>query len=73
MKALRVLTGLIALFVTMPIWYYLIYTLLKAANVDRLVWFLFWVYMPVNILTRAVDEITWKVNRIEEQEVKTKG
>lgn len=43
----------IAVFITMPIWYFLLYTLLKAANVDRLCWFLFWVYIPFSLFAMA--------------------
>lgn len=39
-----------------PIWYFLLYTLLSAAHVDRLVWFLFWVYVPFSFLIRVLEK-----------------
>lgn len=61
MKAIRIITGMLVIFVTLPIWFFLIYTLLQAAHVDRLVWFLFWIYVPVTIFANVVDKIVDKV------------
>lgn len=51
MNALMIFLGL---FVVLPIWYYIVYTLLQAAHVDRLVWFLFYVYMLANFITKNI-------------------
>jgi hypothetical protein len=50
MKGLKIFAGIASLCVTAPIWYFLVYTMLNAAHPDRLVWFLFWVYVPLAIL-----------------------
>jgi hypothetical protein len=55
MKAIRVIIGLIGVFIRIPIWYFLLYTLLKAVLVDRLVWFLFWIYVPLGIFLELVE------------------
>lgn len=47
-----VFVALSELFVRFPIWCFLIYVMLKAANPDRLVWFLFFVYVPLGIIDR---------------------
>lgn len=48
---------LVSIFITLPIWYFLMYTLLKAVHVDRLVWFLFWVYIPFSLFTSVVNTL----------------
>lgn len=57
MKVIRWISGLLAMFITIPIWYYLIYVLLQAAHVDRLVWFLYWIYLPAGLFLRVLDLI----------------
>lgn len=63
MKAWRILNGVIVLFVRMPIWYYLMYSLLKVSAVDRLVWFLFWIYVPLSFFFEIVEKILDKAIR----------
>jgi hypothetical protein len=40
----------------LSIWYYLLYVLLQAAHVDRLVWFLYVAYMPIGIALRCMEK-----------------
>jgi hypothetical protein len=47
MKAMKLLLNLGMFFGTLPIWYFLLYTILSAIHPDRLVWFLYWVYVPL--------------------------
>lgn len=54
MKTLRDIYWAVSLCISSPIWFYLMYTALAAAHPDRLVWFLFWVYFPLNVCTTAV-------------------
>lgn len=49
--------GTMSLFIVMPIWYFLMYTILKNIPVDRLVWFLFWAYVPISWLTIFIAKI----------------
>lgn len=46
--------ALIALFVTQPIWYYLLYQVLVRVEASDLMWFLYWVYVPVQILASMI-------------------
>jgi hypothetical protein len=63
-KGLRLVNALITLMLSFPIWFFLWYSLMKATNQDRLVWFLFWCYVPLNfflgllsvIVDKAFDE-----------------
>lgn len=49
--------GILAIFITMPIWFYLVHWLLKAAGAGELQMFLFWVYVPVSILVQLLIKI----------------
>jgi len=48
---------ILALFIELPIWIYLIYWILSQLNPDRLVWFLFWIYVPTLIITSILAKI----------------
>lgn len=50
MKGMKIFMGVVGVFVTLPIWFYLVYSILCAIHPDRLVWFLFWIYIPTNLL-----------------------
>jgi len=51
--------GALSLFITLPIWYYLVYQILARVNASELMWFLYWIYVPlgslVQILSRMVE------------------
>lgn len=57
MKALKLINGLIALFVTLPIWYYLLYKVLEAVNASELMWFLYWIYVPIGIIIAILTKV----------------
>ena len=48
---------LTALLVELPIWLYLVYWILSQLNPDRLIWFLFWMYIPAIIITSILGKI----------------
>jgi len=58
-KTMKIVTGILSVVIIMPIWYFLLYTILIAIQPDRLVWFLFWIYVPlgiiVNILIKFIE------------------
>jgi hypothetical protein len=47
--------------IIVPIWYFLMYTVLTAIHPDRLVWFLFWVYVPLRLIA-GLFSIDWSKN-----------
>jgi hypothetical protein len=57
MKAMKIIVGIASIFIIAPIWYYILYSILSALNVDRLVWFLFWVYVPLGLLVGIMAKI----------------
>jgi hypothetical protein len=56
-SAARFMAGVLVLLVNFPIWFYLLYTILKAINAGELAWFLFWVYVPATIVVRIVYDL----------------
>jgi len=47
---MKIASGLLAYFVTMPIFFYLTYQVLVRVEASELMWFLYWIYVPVGIL-----------------------
>lgn len=59
MKIVAALAGvLLTIFVVMPIWFFLLYRILQAVNAGELMWFLYWVYLPVTLLVAVLTRIT---------------
>jgi hypothetical protein len=59
-KALKVVGGLLAVFLSLPITFYLWYSVLKRVDASELMWFLFWVNVPAMILIQAIGKLTEK-------------
>jgi quinol-cytochrome oxidoreductase complex cytochrome b subunit len=55
---MKTITGLLSLFIVMPIWYYLIYQILVRVQATELMWFLFWVYVPLVVFIRIIVDLT---------------
>lgn len=53
---LQLFAGLISLLVTLPIWYYLQYKILEIVNASELMWFLFWIYLPVGVIMAILNK-----------------
>jgi len=51
---MKAVAGLVALFVVMPLWYWLMYQILVRVDASELMWFLFWVYVPVSLFVSIV-------------------
>jgi hypothetical protein len=54
MKAVAAILGL---FITMPIWFFLLYRILEAIIASELTWFLYWVYVPVGIIVGVLSKV----------------
>ena len=57
MKKATIVAILLSIFVELPIWFFLLITILSKLNVDRLVWFLFWVYVPTVIISTIIAKV----------------
>ncbi len=54
----KTVMGILGIFIVMPIWFYLQYQVLVRINASELMWFLFWVYIPVSLLVGILSKIT---------------
>jgi hypothetical protein len=59
-KALKIISGLLAVFLSLPITFYLWYSVLKRVDASELMWFLFWVNLPVMIVVQIISKLTEK-------------
>lgn len=57
MQVAKAIAGLIGLFITVPIWFYLLYQVLVRVQATELMFFLFWVYMPLTLLISIVTKL----------------
>lgn len=54
------IAGVLALFVSAPLWYWLLYQVLARVQATELMWFLYWVYVPVGLLGQLITKLTAK-------------
>jgi hypothetical protein len=54
---MKKVAGLLALFVTLPIWFFLLYRILSAINATELTWFLYWIYVPASVLVNSLTKL----------------
>lgn len=45
----KVIAAALSIFLTLPIWFYILYQILSAIQATELTWFLYWVYLPVTM------------------------
>jgi len=57
MKVIGILLGI---FVSLPIWLWLLYKILVLVGATELMWFLYWVYLPVTFLVTGLIKCTEK-------------
>lgn len=57
---LRYVNGMIATFLLLPIWLYLLHFLLEASGASDLQWFLFYAYVPLHLFVAFVTKIVEK-------------
>jgi membrane protein DedA with SNARE-associated domain len=57
MKIATIISGLLAIFISVPIWFYLVYKILQAVNATELMWFLYWIYVPVVLSVYIISTI----------------
>ena len=57
MPKVKIVASLIIIFITAPIWFYVLYQVLQAINASELVWFLYWIYLPFSLFASVVMKI----------------
>jgi hypothetical protein len=60
MKTSNIIILLLFMFVTGPIWYYLLYKMLVAVQATELMWFLYYIYVPVAIVGGIIAKVADK-------------
>jgi len=56
-KKLVAITGMLGIFIILPIWWYLTYKVLVIVEATELMWFLFWIYVPANLFVHVLTEV----------------
>lgn len=54
----RKIANVLGTLIVMPIWYYLLYKILRAVNATELMMFLYWIYIPVGVLVNILTKLT---------------
>lgn len=62
MAALKALSAIIVLLLTLPIWFYLLYKVLQAVNASDLMWFLYWIYIPATFIASAIGKLVESID-----------
>ena len=57
-KTKQILAAILSLLIELPIWFYMIYWILSQLNPDRLIWFLFWIYVPVSMISTFLIKLS---------------
>jgi hypothetical protein len=57
---MKILAALLSVFVSLPISCYISYSLLSAIHADRLLWFLFWINIPVILFAQLALKLMEK-------------
>lgn len=57
---MKILAAVLSVLVTLPIWFYLLYQVLVRVNASELMFFLYWIYVPVALVVAAVKQAIQK-------------
>jgi hypothetical protein len=57
MKAMRLLAGMLVVFTVLPISLWLQYQILKRVDASELMWFLFWVNVPLLFFLQVIAKL----------------
>jgi hypothetical protein len=61
MKAIQLMISLLTIFITGPIWYYLLFKILQLVHATDVMWLLFWVYLPLGLFMEIMGVIIKRV------------
>lgn len=53
----KVIMGVLKLLILTPIGFYLFFNVLKSINATELIWFLFWMYVPIMVICAIISTI----------------
>ncbi len=58
MKKSKVISMILGVLIITPIWFYLLYYILSQLEPDRLVWFLYWAYVPTSLIVNILIKVS---------------
>lgn len=61
MKKSEIMAVFLSILVILPIWLFLLYNILSYIQPDRLVWFLYYMYVPLTFLSGILSGIVAKI------------
>lgn len=56
-KLITAISTLVAIFITAPIWYYLMYRILQGVHASNVMWLLYWIYWPLTFFLSLVGQV----------------
>lgn len=54
---MKATAGILAIFISIPIWFFLLYKILEFVNATDLMWFLYWIYVPVTLTVHIISKL----------------
>ena len=57
-RLVSALAGFAVIFLTIPIWLYLLYQILQRVGASELMWFLYWIYVPATLIVQIAIKLT---------------
>lgn len=57
MNKAKIITGVLSVFLTIPIFIYLLYNIMVKVEASELMWFLFWIYIPVVLVVYTLKVV----------------
>lgn len=54
---LTIISSILFVFLSLPLWMYVLYWILHTINAPTHVWFAFWIYVPVTTIMAVISRI----------------
>ncbi len=54
---MKTIMAILSVLIVAPIWFYLLYCILVRVEASELMWFLFWIYIPVAVMVAVMREL----------------
>lgn len=54
---MKLFVAILTVFTYLPIWFYLVYQVLVRVEASELMWFLFYVYVPLGLFTATMNSL----------------
>jgi len=57
MNKIKIIAGILSVFLTIPIFVYLFYKIMVLVGASELMWFLFWIYVPIVLIVATLKTL----------------